>query len=333
MKGPLSRLLARRRTQWAQRNAGVGYPEAPIRIVVPFARGGITDFAARLLRVNLEAPLGQHLQVENQVGAGGTKGAESVARSTPDGYTLLMGSCGEMAISPLLQPGIGYDPLKDFVPIVLVTVAPLLIVTSADAPFRSLEEFIARAAESRHPFACATPGLGGPHHVTGEWLRHLAGIELLNVSYDGGAPAVADVVRGRVPVGIAAPTPVMPHLRSGKIRVLATTNQRRNALTADWATVADAGYPGFDISMWVGLFAPAGTPAPVVMRLNSEVNRVLQLADVRADLEAQGESPAGGTLDAFTAFIRSETAKYERVIREAGIRPLAAREQALQLST
>jgi tripartite-type tricarboxylate transporter receptor subunit TctC len=332
MKGLLGALLARGRTRSAQRDAAVGYPVNPIRIVVPFARGGITDVAARLLRVNLEPVLGQRLHVENQGGAGGTKGAESVARSTPDGYTLLMGSCGEMAIGPVMQPGIGYDPLKDFVPIVLVTVTPLLIVASADAPFRSLEELIARAAESRHALAYATPGLGGPHHVTGEWLRHLAGIGLLNVSYDGGAPAVADVVRGRVPLGIVAPTPAIPHLRSGRIRVLATTTLRPNALTADWATVADAGYAGFDTSMWVGLFAPTGTPSPVVMRLNSEVNRVLQLAEVRADLEAQGGSPAGGTPDAFAAFIRSETAKYERVIGEAGIRPLVVREQVLQVS-
>ena len=332
MKGLLAGLLPRGRARSEQRTSAVSYPANPIRIVVPFARGGLTDVVARLLRLHLELALGQPVSVENQVGAGGTKGAASVARSRSDGYTLLMGSCGEMAIGPLMQPDIGYDPLKDFAPISLVTVTPLLIVVRTDAPFGSMQQLIAQAADSRHALSYATPGLAGPHHMTGEWLRHLAGIALLNVSYDGGAPAVADVVRGRIPVGIVALTPAIPHLRSGTIRVLAKTTRRPSALTANWPTVADTGYPGFDTSMWVGLFAPAGTPSPVVQRLNAEVNRALQLAEVREYLEAQGGPPAGGTPEEFADFIRSETAKYERVIGDAGVRPLAAREHVLQVS-
>ena len=332
MKALISALLGRHRTQSADQAAPQDYPASPIRIVVPFTRGGITDAAARLLRARLEPALGRRVRIENHLGGGGTIGAELVARAAADGYTLLMGSCGEMAIAPALQAGMGYDPLRDFIPVALVTIAPLLIVASADAPFKSLRELIEFAAASRHAVNYATPGVGGPHHLTGEWLRHVARIPLVNVSYGGGAPAVADVVRGRVPVAIVAPTPALPHIRSGKLKVLAVTRTTQGTPYSEWPNVADAGYPGFDTSMWVGLFAPVRTPSAVITRLNVEVNRALMLPEVRADLATQGGAPAGGSQEEFVSFIRSEMAKYERLIKEARIRPIAARERTLQVS-
>jgi tripartite-type tricarboxylate transporter receptor subunit TctC len=333
VKALISKLLGR---DWARRAGRAGpldYPTQPIRIVVPFARGGITDVAARLLRVKLERALGQGVRIENHAGGGGTIGAGAVAKAAADGYTLLMGSCGEIAIAPAMQPGVGFDPLRDLMPVVLVAITPLLIVASADAPFKSLRELIDFAAARRHSVNYATSGVGGPHHLTGEWLSHVAGIPLLNVSYGGGAPAVADVVRGRVPLAIVALTPALPHIRSGKINVLAVTTNIRAALSPEWPSVADAGYAGFDTSMWVGLFVPVGTPSAVVTRLNSEVNRALALPDVRTDLAARGGMPEGGSPEEFAAFIRSEIAKYTKVIAETDIRPIAAREAALQMSS
>jgi tripartite-type tricarboxylate transporter receptor subunit TctC len=332
MKSLLSSLAARVRAVAAKPAATHAYPAKPVRLIVPYARGGITDVAARLVRGKLEEALGQAVAVDNHPGAGGTIGAAVAARAAPDGYTLLVASSGEIAIAPALQD-VRYDALRDFEPISLVAIAPLVIVASSDAPFTNLRELIDTAKAASKPVSYATPGRVGAHHVTGEWLKHLTGVWLVNATYGGGAPAVADVVRGRVPIGVVALTPALPHIRSGKARLIALTSAKRLEATPEWPTVAESGFAGFDTSIWVGLFAPAGTPEPIVMKLNATVNRILRLPDVRDNLAAHGGEPRGGTPAEFAAFIRSEVARYREIIAEAKIGPVVAETEVAQTSS
>ena len=324
MKKLISSLAARLRTVAAKPLATEAYPAKPIRLIVPYARGGITDISARLMRGRLEEALGQKIIVENYPGAGGTIGARMVAKAVPDGHTLLVASSGELAIAPGLHANVGYDALRDFAPISLVTVAPLVIVAKFDAPFANLRELIESAKAASKPMSYATPGTVGAHHVTGEWLKHLTGVWLVNATYGGGAPAVADVVRGRVPIGVVALTPALPHIRSGKVKLIAVTSAKRCGIAPEWPTVEESGFPGFDTSIWVGLLAPAGTPPAVVSRLNAEVTRILTLADVRENLAAHGGEPGGGSQEQFASLIGSEIVRYRKIIQEAGIRGIVA---------
>jgi NitT/TauT family transport system ATP-binding protein len=305
----------------------------PIRIVVPFARGGVMDVVARMVRPHLEAQLLAPVTVENILGAGGANGAWHCANAAPDGCTLLMGSSAELAILPSIVKNLRYDPTQAFAPIGLVTVAPLLIVASSDSGFTSLEQVIATARATGREISYATAGLGTPQHITGEWLRHLTGAPFVSVGYDGGAPAVADVVRGKVTLAITALPPVFAHIRSGAVIPLAVTSPHRIALAGSVPTVAECGYPEFDTSIWAGLMAPIATPAPVVARLSEALNRVLEESSIRLSLAEYGASCIPGTPSKLTAHIRTDIARYRKLVDTARIEPRSTGADALHSAT
>jgi NitT/TauT family transport system ATP-binding protein len=295
------------------------YPTRPIRILVGFARGGITDVVARLLRRKLEETLGTEVAVDNLPGDGGTTAAEACASAAPDGYTLLMASSGEMAIAPSMRDDLRYEAASAFSPIGLVTQAPLVIIAGPGAGFADFDGMIAGWKANGQQLTYAIPGLGGAHHVTGEWLGHLTGISFASVVYSGGAPAAADVVRGKVKIGIVALPPALPHIRSGVVKAIAITSKGRVSIAPDWPTVAGSGFPNFDTSIWVGLVAPANTPAPIVTRLNQALNQVLGQSEIQEGLAAYGGGSSSGSPAAFASFIATEIDKYRNIIRSANI--------------
>ena len=296
------------------------YPTRAIRIVVAFPAGGGSDLAARVVAQKLSESLGQPVVVENRVGANGGIGAEAVARSAPDGYTLVMGSNANITTNPHLM-ALSYDPMKDLAPVAMLTVNPLLLfVNPAVVPVASFREFLdyVRARDGKVDYASA--GNGSPAHLSGELLKLTAGISMVHVPYKGGPPGVNDVLGGRVGVMLAAAPTVLPHIRSGKLRGIAMTGAQRSAFAPEIPTVAESGFPGFDVVIWNALFAPGATPAAVLAKLHGEINRILAQPDVKDVLLNQGAEVQPMTDAAFRALLKSEHERWGRVIREAKIR-------------
>src|SRR5712671_7817672 len=251
------------------------YPSRAIRIVVAFPAGGGSDLAARVVAQKLSEGLGQPVVVENRVGANGSVGAEAVARAAPDGYTIVMGSNANITTNPHLMR-LSYDPMKDLAPVAMLTVNPLLLfVNPAVVPVDSFKEFLAYVKERDGKVDYASAGNGSPAHLSGELLKLTAGIRMVHVPYKGGPPGVNDVLGGRVGVMLAAAPTVLPHIRSGKLRAIATTGARRSAYAPEIPTIAESGYPDFDVVIWNALFAPGATPAAVLAKLHGEIDRVL----------------------------------------------------------
>lgn len=323
MKWLISSLFSRTQGPNASRAPDASYPARPVRILVPFARGGITDGIARLLRARLAMALGAEVTVENMPGEGGTTAAEHCAHAAPDGYTLLMASSGEMAIAPSVRADLRYEPARDFAPIGLVTVAPLIIVANPDAGFSDLPQMISAARTTGRELRYATPGYVGAHYVTGEWLASLTGLSLVNVAYPGGAPAVAEVVRGNTAIGIVALPPALPHIQSGAVKPIALTTKRRVSFVPDVPTVAECGFSDFDTSIWVGLVAPAKTPAAVTARLKEALDEALSRKDIKEGLAAFGGDPSESTPEEFASLISKEVEKYRAIVRmtNAGAKP------------
>jgi len=296
------------------------YPSRAIRIVVAFPAGGGSDLAARMVAQKLLESLGQPVVVENRVGANGSVGAEAVARSAPDGYTLVMGSNANITTNPHLM-ALSYDPTKDLAPVAMLTVNPLLLfVNPAVVPVASFREFLeyVRARDGKVDYASA--GNGSPAHLSGELLKLTAGIRMVHVPYKGGPPGVNDVLGGRVGVMLAAAPTVLPHIRSGKLRGLATTGARRSTYAPEIPTIAESGFPDFDVVIWNALFAPAATPGAVLAKLHGEINRILAQPDTKELLLNQGAEVQIMTDAAFRELLRTENARWGRVIREAKIK-------------
>jgi len=296
------------------------YPSRAIRIVVAFPAGGGSDLAARMVAQKLLESLGQPVVVENRVGANGSVGAEAVARSAPDGYTLVMGSNANITTNPHLM-ALSYDPTKDLAPVAMLTVNPLLLfVNPAVVPVASFREFLeyVRARDGKVDYASA--GNGSPAHLSGELLKLTAGIRMVHVPYKGGPPGVNDVLGGRVGVMLAAAPTVLPHIRSGKLRGLATTGARRSTYAPEIPTIAESGFPDFDVVIWNALFAPSATPGAVLAKLHGEINRILAQPDTKELLLNQGAEVQIMTDAAFRELLRTENARWGRVIREAKIK-------------
>jgi tripartite-type tricarboxylate transporter receptor subunit TctC len=303
----------------AQSAVAQQYPSRPIRIVVAFPAGGGSDLAARVVGQKLSESLGQPVVIENRVGANGGVGAEAVARSAPDGYTLVMGSNANITTNPHLMK-LAYDPMKDLAPVAMLTVNPLLLfVNPAVVPVHSLPEFLAYVKARDGKVNYASAGNGSPAHLSGELLKIEAGIRMVHVPYKGGPPGVNDVLGGRVGVMLAAAPTVLPYIRSGKLRGIATTGARRSSTTPEIPTVAESGFPDFDVVIWNALFAPAATPAPVIARLHEEIDRVLADAGTREVLLKQGAEPAPMSDAAFRSMLANEYERWGKVIREARI--------------
>ena len=295
------------------------YPAKPVRLVVGFAPGGATDILARSIAQKMSESWGQQAVVDNRPGASGMIAAETVAKASADGYTMLVASPGEIAINPHLYRKLAYDPARDYVGVTLAGVTPLVLVVHPSVPVRSVSELIRFARQRPGRITYASAGAGGAPHLATEFFKSLAGIELVHVPYKGGAQAVVAMLAGEVAVYFSGLPPAVPHVKTGRLRALAVTTSRRAQLAPDVPTFEESGLHGLDITNWFGVFVPAGTPPEVVSRIQAEIVRGLKLADVRDRLAAQGLEAIGSTPDELDRFVRAESAKYAKIIRAAGI--------------
>jgi tripartite-type tricarboxylate transporter receptor subunit TctC len=294
------------------------YPTRPVRFIVPFPAGGVADVTARVIGQKLAEALGQQIVIENRTGASGTLGADAAAKAAPDGYTLLL-TTGDFITTPTLMPAMAFDPSRDLVPITMIAAAPLILAVHAGSPIGSLADLLAAAKASPGSIAFSSPGNGTINHLAVEWLAIEAGIKLLHVPYRGGVPAATAVAAGDVPIGALTPSSAAPYIEAGKVKVLGLMTRQRPSFAPDWPTLAEKGL-AVDAALWVGLFAPAGTPPAIVGRLDGEVVRILQDAEVRKRLNAVGTEASPVSRDAFVERIRTDAARYSRVIAETGVR-------------
>lgn len=297
------------------------WPSQAVRIVLPYPPGGASDVTARLLGHQLGQALDASVVVENRPGANGIIANELVAKSAADGYTVLMANLGPNAINPAVYARLPYDTARDFAPVILTTKVPLLIVAAADSPITNLAQLIALAREKPGKVSFGSAGNGSGSHLAGELLAMSTGTRLLHVPYKGDAPALTDLMSNQLTVALPTALAGVPHVKSGKLRALAVTSQARIPSLPDVPTVAEAlGLGGFEAVSWGGLMVPAGTPAPIVARINAETNKALQMPDIRAKLSAQGAEVIGGTPEDFGSFLRSELSKWKRVAEAAKVR-------------
>jgi tripartite-type tricarboxylate transporter receptor subunit TctC len=296
--------------------AAQDYPAKPIKLIVPFPPGGGTDISARTLANKVSENAKWTFVVENKPGAGGNLGVEQAVKSTADGYTLVIGQTSNLAINPALYAKLPYDPLKDLSPIALVVSAPVVLVVAADSKFRSLADLLAAAKGGTVTYA--SPGNGTVSHLAGELLQRAAGVKLTHVPYKGAAQALTDTLGGQVQSFMSSVPSALAHIKGGRLRALAVTSAKRSPELPAVPTIAESGFPGFEANTWYGLLAPAGTPSPVISRLNNEVNRALASKEVRERLASEGGDVLGGSPAQFAAFLAAEHAKWERVVRESG---------------
>lgn len=295
----------------------IDYPVRPVKIVVPFGAGGLTDIVARAIAQHLTARLGQQFVVDNKTGASGNIGADFVAKSKPDGHTLLMGSIGTNAVNAHLFANMPYA-ISDFVAVALAASGTLMLVTNPQVPARNLRELIAYARANPGRLSYASGGTGASQHLAGELLKSMADVDIVHIPYRGIAPAVADVVSGQVSMTFDLAT-VAPFVRSKQLRCIAVANGRRSSAFPEVPTIAEAGLPGYEASAWYGLFAPTGTPTAVVALLNAETNRALASPELRERLQALGAEPIGGTSREAQRFVDAEYLKWGAVVKKAGI--------------
>ncbi len=295
----------------------VGYPSRPVHLILPFPPGGSTDVLGRALADKLGERLGQPVIAENRPGAGGNLGAEVAAKSAPDGYTLVL-CAPSLAISPSLYRKLNYDPLRDLAPISLVATVPNLMVVNAAVPAQSLAELAQLAKDNPGKLNFGSGGAGTSNHLAGEMFRALTKTDIVHVPYKGVETAMLAVLSGQVQMVVIGPPPSMPHLKSGKLRALAVLGEERYAGLPDVPTAAEAGMPEFQVDTWYGVLAPAGTPRDIVARLNGELTKLMQTSDMRERLAAMGIEPLTSTPEQFGAFIKTEAAKWAKVVKASG---------------
>ena len=294
------------------------YPSKPIRFVVPYPAGGPLDTVARLLAQKISGSVGQPVVVDNKPGAGGNIGADIVAKSPADGYTILMGAVATHAINPTLYASIPYDPVRDFAPITQVASTPNVLVVNPGVPAASVAEFIAYAKANPGKLNFGSGSTGSAGHLAGELFKAMAGVEMTHVPYKGAAPAMNDLIGGQVQLMFDNLASSLGQVRAGKVRALAVTTAKRTPLAPELPTIAEAGLPSFDISTWFGVFAPAGTPREALDRLHAQFTLGLAAPDVREKMQNLGAEPVGSTPQEFAAYIRAEADKYARVIKASG---------------
>ena len=295
------------------------YPSRPIKLVVTFAAGGGADYVARLVAARLTDALGQTVVVDNRAGAGGAIGNEFVARAAPDGYTLLLAAAGPMTILPNLQK-VSFDSVKDFDAVGLVGSSPFVLTISATVAANSVADLTALAKAAPGKLNFGSSGIGGAPHLAGELYKGIAGIEIVHVPYKGLAPAITDLLGGQLQILFADVGLVAPQLKTGKLKGLAVTGATRSSVVPELPTMIEAGVPGYQAGTWYGVLAPAGTPAPIVARLNAELQKIVAAPETKTQLAVQGIEPAGGSAEQFSALIRDDLAKWGKVIRDAGIK-------------
>jgi tripartite-type tricarboxylate transporter receptor subunit TctC len=294
------------------------FPAKPIRLVIPFPPGGGTDFVSRIVGTRLGEMTGWNIVLENRPGAGGNIAIESVAKAAPDGYTIVMGQSDNMMLGPYLYKNLSYDSVKSFAPIAAVSVAPLVIVSRTGSNITDPQSMIAKG-KTAQGLLWAQAGNGTLGHLFGEQFKDVAKISLTQVAYKGAAPAITDLIGGSVDVAILSVGSVIPHIRSGKVQAVAVTSARRSPVLPDVKTMAEGGLSNIDVNVWLGLFAPAGTPAPIVNRLNEAVNRVLKDTEVVGKITQAGVSMGGGSPAEFAAFVRTDYTRWGEIVRKSGV--------------
>ena len=300
---------------------GQTYPSRSIRLVVPFPAGaGVSDIMARLIGQHLSAATGQQVVIDNRPGAGGNVGAEIAAKSAPDGYTLLMGSSA-LVVNPYLYARMPYEPLTDFVPVTTVASNLLLLAVHPSVAAKSVAELIAYAKAHPGQLNYGSGGVGSTPYLATELFKSLVGIDVTHVPYKGGAPALADLVAGQLSFMIENMPGTMPYVNAGKLRALAVTSRQRSALAPDLPTMAEAGVPGYEMIGWNGIFAPKGTPPEVVARLHAELVKILHAPEVKQHLSTLGAEPGGEKPEDFAAFVKAESERWGKIIRDKGIKP------------
>ncbi len=295
------------------------YPTKPIRIIVPYAPGGTTDILTRAVGQKLTDAWGQQVIVDNRPGASGMIGAEATARAAPDGYTVLMAYTAEIVIMPGMMKKMAYNPQRDLAPVTLGAITPMILVAHPSLPVRSVKEFIALAKARPGQLPYASAGNGSPAHLAFELMQRNAKIEINHVPYKGAAPALVDLIGGHVVIYFSGMPPAMPHVRAEKLRALAVSTAKRSPAAPEVPTVAEAGIPGFDVPTWFGVLVPAGTPKGIVAKLHAGITQALNAPDVRERMAREGAETTPMTPEQFGAFIRTETAKFARIIKESGV--------------
>ena len=299
--------------------AQAAWPEKPVKIIVPWAPGGSTDILARTVADKLTRSLGEPVIVENKPGASGNIGSDFVAKSAPDGYTLLFGSMSTHAINPAINPNMPFKGVEDFTPIALLAYVTNTMVVHPSLPVSNLREFIDYCKAHPGKIAYASAGPGSTNHLSAALLEKMTGCQMLHVPYKGGAPAVTDTVGGQVQMFITAGTQSLPHVKAGRLKLLAVTENHRTALLKDTPTVAET-VPGYEMAVWYGAFGPKGMSPELQKRLNAEINRIMVLPDVKEKMEAIGVEPVNETPEQFAATLRSDADKWGKLVRELGIK-------------
>ena len=296
------------------------YPNKPIKIISPFATGGIADTFSRVVGQGLSESLGQPVVVENKTGGGGNIGADFVAKAPADGYTLVMGNIGSHAVNPYLMKNMPYDPLKDFEPVAYVLDAEGLLVVNPTIPVKNVTELIAYVKARPGQVSYGSGGMGTTSHLAGELFKSLAKVDMTHIPYKGNAPAITDLIGGQTQVMFATMPTVLPYVKTDKLKALAVIGSSRASSLPDVPTVAET-LPGFDVSNWIGIFAPAGTPKPIISKLNAEIIKIMQQPTVQKRLETEGAKFKPMTPEAFGAFQKNEALKWAKTIKDSGIKP------------
>lgn len=301
----------------SQPAAAQTYPNKPIRVIVSAPAGGVLDVTARLIAPGLSGLLGQQLVIDNRGGAGGLIGAELAAKAIPDGYTLLISTPGALTILPHMR-SVPYDTLRDFAPVGLISSGPFLLLSHPALPVKTLQDLLALARAQPGKLNYASSGNGVPNHLAMELLKSMTGVSITHVPYKGQAPAVTDLLAGQMNLMFNSIATMLPHVRSGRLRVLGIASSKRSPQFPDTPTIAEAGVPGFEADIWFGMLAPANTPRRIISRLNDVLVKVVRAPETRAQFEALGADPVGSSPEEFAAFIRKETEKYAKVVKLSG---------------
>ena len=304
----------------AQAGGASGYPNRPIRLIVPFPPGGGNDILARSVATRLAEIVGQQVVVDNRGGAGGLIGATTAAQATPDGYTLMLASLGNLVVNPALQAKPPYDPVRDYAPVTLLATSYFLAAIHPSLPAKNVQEFIALAKAKPGAMNYGSSGVGSSVHLTGEMFRFLAGIDIVHIAYKGTGPALTDLIGGQVQLVIPPYPSVIGHVRGGRLRALGVSGPKRVASAPDIPTIAEAGVPGYEVVNWQGIVLPARTPVAIVQKLNRDLHAAMKIPGMSESLSAQGLDPVTGTPESFGALIKSEAPKYRDLIKRAGIK-------------
>ena len=300
---------------WSQ-----AYPAKPVRIIIPNAAGGGSDIVARIVTPKLTEQLGQQILIDNRGGAGGIIGTDMAAKSAPDGYILYLGTLGNFSVNPSLYASLPYDIARDLTPITTMVNVPYFLFVNAALPAKSVEDLIAYAKTRPGQIFYSSAGNGSAQHLAGELFQSDTGLKLAHIPYKGGGPAMIDLIGGQVQLTFSSGLSGFPQVKAGKIRVLAATASKRSSIYPDVPSLSET-LPGFDFRNWIALAAPTGTPPAIISRLNTEVVRIVRMPDIRASLATQGAEPIADTAEESNVFIKAETAKWSKIVRQTGMKP------------